>query len=70
MVFCLVSGSYAIGALISKNKFSTALIREEMLIRTIARALNRTDSYNRFLYESDFPYVLNKIRPQKNSSCL
>lgn len=44
---------------------TTALIREEMLIRTIARALNRTDSNNRFLYESDFPYVLNKIRPEK-----
>lgn len=36
-----------------------------MLIRTMTRALNRTDSCNRFLYESDLPYGLNKIRPQK-----
>ena len=36
-----------------------------MLIKTIARVLNRTDSCNRFLCVSDFPYVLNKIRPKK-----
>lgn len=58
-------GSYAIVALISKNKFWAALIREGMFIKTIARVLNRTDSCNRFLCESDFPFVLNKIRPQK-----